>query len=155
MLIKEANDFDEINNFFMNNAYAHARAPTPPSPCAHVISFFGNARNGQSSRSVVLRSLNYRRTRVAQPTKGVETRGPGSSSRPKGLTPTSADPDHTHVTTLASGTASRHPQMTAGHLQTTCLKHLREGAGLCIHHKRTHETPSRRDTLVYSPQTHA
>ena len=50
--------------------------------------------------SVVLRSLNYR--------------GPGSSSRPKGLNPANADADHTHFTTLAPGTASRHPQTTAG-----------------------------------------
>ena len=62
--------WEKVGESHTNNAYAHARAPHPPSPCAHVISFFFNARNGQSSRSVVLRSLNYRRTRVAQPTKG-------------------------------------------------------------------------------------
>ena len=60
------------------------RTRPPPPACAHPLFLWRSAIKANVVGS--LRSLNYR--------------GPGSSSRPWGLPPASADPDRTHFTTL-------------------------------------------------------
>ena len=65
---------------------SRARTRPPVSVCVYPPFGKKKARKGRSSRSAVLRAQNYRRTRVAQPTKGVETR------------PAREDPDPTQFT---------------------------------------------------------
>ena len=102
-----------------NNAFAHARAPAHrPRLRTSLFFFWKSAIKANVVGSQC--SLNYR--------------GPGSSSRPRGLPPASADPDRTHFTTLtiwdgespsadnpgpSADDLPSHPQTTSGHPQTT------------------------------------